>query len=135
MTWLDVVVHTEKICRIVPGFKSDKTIVVAPVGLSRDGFSFIRHVIAIRPCSQIRPQPLPALARPANVLVGLGRIGPDGPRKKVPCILPVGKGGVAGRHPRGCSVPMLDKWRKCIRRGTLAHVLCERLNRIIGEVG
>jgi hypothetical protein len=50
LSWLDVVVHTEKVCRVVSVFQGDKAIVIAAVGFARDGFAVICDVVAVSAC-------------------------------------------------------------------------------------
>ncbi len=84
IVWLNVMVHAEEVCRIIFVLQSHQPIVIAAVGLARDGVALVGDVIAVRTSHQKRPQTFPTFARPSNVLFCLGGVGPDGPGKEVP---------------------------------------------------
>ncbi len=72
----DVVVHAEEVRRVVLVLQSDEAVVIRTIGFTGVRISFVLQVIDIDACDHERSHGVPEVARPFNVLCGVGRIFP-----------------------------------------------------------
>ena len=129
----DVVVHAEEIRRVEFVFQGNEAIIIAAVSFASDGVPFVRHVVPVSPGDKKGLQGFPALARPSDILFGFGRIGPNGPGKEIPRVLPMWERRISRSDTRGRAVPVFDAWSKSAGRRGLSHKLGEILDDIISQ--
>jgi hypothetical protein len=95
--WLNIVIELEKVGRIILGFQGRQARMVGAIsGLHTQGVVIGVQMIHID-AGRKRRHCLPKGARPIDILLRRGRVGPLGDDVKIPQILAVGKGRGIGR--------------------------------------
>ena len=76
--WHNILVEVEQVGRIVFGFKRRQSSVIAAVGAAGAVLAFVAQVVDVGRARQMRLPRRKKLARPVDVALRIGRVGPTG---------------------------------------------------------
>ena len=113
--WPDVVVYPEQVPGIVPVLQRDEPVVVGAKCGACAGVGLLFKIVDISAGCHERPHGIPALARPCDVSLGLGRFGPARQHQEIERVLAVRECGLRRALPRDLAVYALEPWSAGIR--------------------
>src|SRR5579883_43878 len=106
---LNIVIHSEKICRIVLVLQGKQAIIVGSVCRARGRITFVGDVVPIRVSGQKWPHGIPTLPCPRDVDFGIRWALPIRPDKEVPRVLAMRECCIRDSDASGSSMPMFNE--------------------------